>query len=138
MRPTVARNPLGSGVTRGVGTGSYAAVAAEQPFGLVALRFRGVRYWWAGLGLAVLGPLYAAPSRSQRRRPQRRRRLPLRRRLPRHHPPRLRRPTRAARPGPIRRRRRPTTAAWAGSRPTRRPTRRRRRPTRLPIRRSSR
>ena len=44
-----------------MGTGSYAAVAADQPFGLVALRFRGVRYWWAGLGLFVLVALYAAP-----------------------------------------------------------------------------
>jgi hypothetical protein len=52
-----------------VGTGSYAAVAAQQPFGLVALRFRGIKYWWAGLGLAVLVALYAAPIGASFRQP---------------------------------------------------------------------
>src|SRR5256885_5276853 len=45
----------------GDATGSYASVAAAQPFGLTALRFRGIRYWWAGLGLLVLGAAYIGP-----------------------------------------------------------------------------
>ena len=44
----------------GVGNG-YAAVAAANPYGFVALRSRGVKYYWAGLGLVVLVALYAAP-----------------------------------------------------------------------------
>ena len=36
-------------------------MAAAQPYGLTALRFRGIRYWWAGIGLAVLGLLYVGP-----------------------------------------------------------------------------
>src|SRR3954452_10905371 len=48
--------------TRGVGVGNgYAAVAAANPYGFVALRSRGVKYYWAGLGLVVLVALYAAP-----------------------------------------------------------------------------
>src|SRR4029079_2436445 len=47
--------------TRGVGTDTYAAVAATQPYGLTAMRVKGVRYWWTGLGLLVLVLTYVAP-----------------------------------------------------------------------------
>jgi hypothetical protein len=43
-----------------VGDG-YAAVAAANPYGFVALRSRGVKYYWAGLGLVVLAAMYAMP-----------------------------------------------------------------------------
>jgi hypothetical protein len=46
---------------KGDATSSYASVAAAQPYGLTALRFRGIRYWWAGLGLVVLGFAYVGP-----------------------------------------------------------------------------
>src|SRR5438034_3685377 len=42
-------------------TSAYASVAVAQPYGLVALRFRGIKYWWSGLGLAVLAALYVTP-----------------------------------------------------------------------------
>ena len=50
-------------------TGSYAAVAAEQPLGLTALRFRGIRYWWAGIGITVLVLLYIGPIAAALRQP---------------------------------------------------------------------
>jgi hypothetical protein len=46
---------------RGPGTQSYASVAAAQPYGIIALRRRGVRYGWVGVGLAVLGLTYVGP-----------------------------------------------------------------------------
>src|SRR4051812_5700963 len=53
----------------GDATGSYASVAAAQPWGLTALRFRGVRYWWAGLGVLVLGLMYLVPIAAAFRQP---------------------------------------------------------------------
>ena len=44
-----------------VGIHSYAAIARAQPYGLIALRSRGIKYWWTGLGLVVLGLMYVAP-----------------------------------------------------------------------------
>lgn len=46
---------------RGGATGSYASVAAAQPYGLIAMRRRGVRYWWASLGMVVLVLWYVGP-----------------------------------------------------------------------------
>ena len=46
---------------RGVGIDSYASIATVQPYGLIALRSRGIKYWWSGLGLLVLGFMYVAP-----------------------------------------------------------------------------
>jgi len=42
-------------------TDGYAHVAAANPYGLVAMRIRGVRYWWAGAGVLMLFVMYAAP-----------------------------------------------------------------------------
>ncbi|MDX6473646.1 MAG: hypothetical protein QOK22_2462, partial [Gaiellaceae bacterium] len=42
-------------------SGSYAAVADANPYGLVALRSRGIKYWWAGIGLLVFAVAYVAP-----------------------------------------------------------------------------
>ena len=50
-------------------TGSYASLAAEQPLSLTALRFGGVRYWWAGIGTAVLVFLYVGPIAAALRQP---------------------------------------------------------------------
>src|SRR3954447_8397688 len=42
-------------------TNGYAVVAAANPYGLTAMRVRGVRYVWATLGVLVLAVMYAAP-----------------------------------------------------------------------------
>ena len=44
-----------------MGIDSYASIATVQPYGLIALRSRGIKYWWSGLGLLVLGFMYVAP-----------------------------------------------------------------------------
>src|SRR4051794_8253430 len=45
----------------GLATNGYAAVAAANPYGLTAMRVRGVRYVWALLGVLVLAAMYTAP-----------------------------------------------------------------------------
>jgi len=49
------------GEGEGKATDGYALVAAANPYGLTAMRRRGVKYWWAGLGLLVLALMYVAP-----------------------------------------------------------------------------
>ncbi|MBV8479401.1 MAG: hypothetical protein JOY72_03775, partial [Actinobacteria bacterium] len=39
----------------------YASVAAANPYGLVALRARKVKYLWSALSILVLASLYVAP-----------------------------------------------------------------------------
>ena len=39
----------------------YAWVVANEPYGLTALRLRGVRHWWASISLAVLASMYVGP-----------------------------------------------------------------------------
>src|SRR4051812_21873004 len=55
---------------RGAVAGTYAAVARAQPIGLVAMRQRGIHYWWAGLGVLVLVVMYAAPIAGAFRQPK--------------------------------------------------------------------
>ena len=46
---------------RGSALNAYASVAANNPWGIVALRSRGIKYVWSILGLVVLVALYAGP-----------------------------------------------------------------------------
>src|SRR3954469_2501054 len=40
---------------------AYAVVASENPYGLTALRMRGIKYVWVTISLAVLVGMYAGP-----------------------------------------------------------------------------
>ena len=42
-------------------TSGYASVAVANPYGLTALRYRGVKYYWVGISLLVLSIVYVAP-----------------------------------------------------------------------------
>ncbi|HEY2543485.1 MAG TPA: hypothetical protein VGH92_10595, partial [Gaiellaceae bacterium] len=39
----------------------YAGVATANPYGIVAVRTRGLKYWWASISIALLGTMYASP-----------------------------------------------------------------------------
>src|SRR4051794_414392 len=52
---------VGESEERGTALNAYAAVASQNPYGLTALRLRGIKYVWVTISLAVLVGMYAGP-----------------------------------------------------------------------------